>query len=204
MIEKYKNWIFDWSGTLVDDLDKVVDATNNVMSKYDKPLFTRSSFKESFRLPYAEWYQELIPGIDILEVNQYFQAGMKASNAIIPVLPYARELLQLLESKKRRIFACTSVDTNGFTQQSEENGLHTFFEKPYSGVMDKRDLIEEIIASNGLIKEETIFIGDMIHDVETAHHGGISSLAVLTGYNTQEELSSVNPTYLLENYASLL
>ncbi|MDB9741918.1 HAD family hydrolase [Akkermansiaceae bacterium] len=204
MLNTYKNWIFDWSGTLVDDTDKVVDATNHVMSHHNKPLFDRESFKRSFRLPYTEWYAEILTEGSLPEVEALFREGFKASSAEIPVLPHAREFLTLLKEKQHRIFACTSVDTGSFTEHAEDNGLLPFFEKPYSGVLDKRELIAEILESNGLKKSETIFIGDMIHDIDTAHHGGIDSLAVLTGYNTKAELESAKPTYLLEDYSSLL
>jgi ADP-ribose pyrophosphatase YjhB (NUDIX family) len=36
----------------------------------------------------------------------------------------------------------------------------------------------------------------MQHDVETAHHGGIHSCALLTGYNTLDQLREANPTHI--------
>ena len=50
-----------------------------------------------------------------------------------------------------------------------------------------------IIETHGLIKDETAFVGDMTHDIETARHGGISSIAVLTGYHHAEVLAEVRP-----------
>jgi phosphoglycolate phosphatase len=32
--------------------------------------------------------------------------------------------------------------------------------------------------------QETIFVGDMQHDVDTAHSVGVFSVAVLSGYNS--------------------
>jgi FolB domain-containing protein len=40
---------------------------------------------------------------------------------------------------------------------------------------------------------ETAFVGDMTHDIETARHGGIASIAVLTGYQHSEVLAAVRP-----------
>ena len=50
-----------------------------------------------------------------------------------------------------------------------------------------------ILETHGLNPAETAFVGDMTHDVETARHGGISSIAVLTGYNHAEILAAVRP-----------
>ena len=49
-------------------------------------------------------------------------------------------------------------------------------------------MIHRILEENNLPPAETIFIGDMQHDIETARHGGIGSCAVLTGYNSLPQL----------------
>ena len=59
--------------------------------------------------------------------------------------------------------------------------------------MDKRKKISEILEQNRLNPAETVFIGDMQHDVETAHAGGVHSCAVLTGYNTADQLAKAQP-----------
>jgi ADP-ribose pyrophosphatase YjhB (NUDIX family) len=43
----------------------------------------------------------------------------------------------------------------------------------------------------------------MQHDVETAHHGGIHSCAVLTGYNTLEQLRAAEPDLIVEHLGEL-
>ena len=57
---------------------------------------------------------------------------------------------------------------------------------------------------NQLVPEETLFIGDMQHDIETARYGGIHSCAVLTGYNTLEQLREAKPDLIVEHLGELL
>ncbi len=204
MLTHYKNWIFDWSGTIVDDVAVVVDATNHVMRHYKKPELDRAGFLSSFRLPYGEWYAEIIPEADLEDVERHFREGFSASKASVPVLPHAREFLTLLKEKGKTLFVCSSVDPASFDEQATEHQLLGFFEKTYTGVLDKKDLIGDILKAHQLDPAETIFVGDMIHDIETAHHGKLSSLAVLTGYNTKAELESARPSYLVENYSEFL
>jgi hypothetical protein len=90
-----------------------------------------------------------------------------------------------------RMFVLTSMDADAFLRQLHEFSMQDFFEKTYAGVLDKRDLIDFIIETHGLDREETAFVGDMTHDIETARHGGISSIAVLTGYHHAEVLAAV-------------
>jgi phosphoglycolate phosphatase len=51
--------------------------------------------------------------------------------------------------------------------------------------------------------DETLFIGDMQHDIETARHGGIHSCAVLTGYNTLTQLRAAEPEIIVEHLGEL-
>ncbi len=47
----FKNIIFDWSGTLVDDLALTLDASNYVFSQYGKPCMNRDEFRAEFSFP---------------------------------------------------------------------------------------------------------------------------------------------------------
>jgi ADP-ribose pyrophosphatase YjhB (NUDIX family) len=85
------------------------------------------------------------------------------------------------------------MDSDAFERQLDDFGLRGLFEATYSGVLDKREMIHRILEIHGLDPAETAMVGDMTHDVETARHGGISSVAVLTGYNHPEILAQVRP-----------
>jgi ADP-ribose pyrophosphatase YjhB (NUDIX family) len=111
----------------------------------------------------------------------------------VTVLPHAREKLEWANARGMRMFVLTSMDADAFLRQLHEFSMEDFFEKTYAGVLDKRELIDFIIETHGLDREETAFVGDMTHDIETARHGGISSIAVLTGYHHAEVLAAVRP-----------
>ena len=189
----FHNLIFDWSGTLVDDLGPVIDATNTVFGKYGVPPLDREQFRRSFRLPYHEFYAEVLPHIPLHELEAHFRPAFESSQAPVTVLPHAREKLESCASLGIRMFVLTSMDPDAFHRQLNEFGFDRFFEATYSGVLDKRALIHQILADHRLNPAETAFVGDMTHDVETARHGGISSIAVLTGYNHPEQLDTVRP-----------
>ena len=189
----FRNLIFDWSGTLVDDLGPVIEATNFVLAKYGIGPMDREEFRRRFRLPYREFYQEMLPGIPLEELEEHFRPAFDGAEATVFVLPHAREKLDWCRRLGIRTFVLTSMDAIAFARQLEEFGLKGHFEATYSGVLDKRDVIHRILETHGLAPEETAFVGDMTHDVETARHAGISSIAVLTGYNHPEVLAAVRP-----------
>ena len=189
----FRNLIFDWSGTLVDDMGPVIEATNAVLGKYGIAPYDREGFRRSFRLPYREFYAEVLPDISLEELEAHFRPAFDGSKSPVTVLPHAREKLEWAMSRGLRMFVLTSMDEDAFMRQLEDFGMKGFFEETYAGVLDKREVIEQILQTHGLVKDETAFVGDMTHDVETAKHGGISSIAVLTGYHHAEVLAGVRP-----------
>ena len=189
----FRNLIFDWSGTLVDDLGPVIEATNAVLGKYDVPALDREGFRRAFRLPYREFYAEFLPHIPIEELEAHFRPAFDAAITPVTVLPHAREKLEWCTAHGIRCFILTSMDPLAFERQMDDFGFRKHFEATYSGILDKREIIHQIIETHGLDPAKTAFIGDMTHDVETARHGGISSIAVLTGYNHAEILATARP-----------
>jgi phosphoglycolate phosphatase len=198
-----RNIIFDWSGTLVDDLPAVLKASNHVLTQSGKPAMTLEEFREEFQLPFTKFYDRHVPDVSLDKVEKWFHAEFKQAQSAVTELPHAREFLEFCRARGCRSFLLSSVHTDHFKAQCQNNGFHEYFEKPYTGVWDKREKIHEILAENGLNPDETLFIGDMEHDVATAKHGGVHSCAVLTGYNTLEQLRTARPDLIVEHLAEL-
>jgi phosphoglycolate phosphatase len=189
----FRNLIFDWSGTLVDDLGPVLEATNFVFARYGLAPLTREEFRLRFRLPYGSFYAEYLPGVPLDELERHFRLAFAASEAPVTILPHAREKLEWCAQRGIRAFVLTSMDEPAFGRQLAEFGFGKYFEATYAGVLDKRDVIHRILETHGLDPRETAFVGDMTHDVETARHGGVASVAVLTGYTHPGPLAAVRP-----------
>lgn len=194
-----ENWIFDWSGTLVDDLALVIDATNHVLRQYGVGELTREEFRARFRLPYVGFYEEVLPGVPLEELEDHFRVGFadsEAAGTTTPLLPFAVDFLTHLHAERKRIFILSSMDAPAFERHAEELGVSHFFEATYAGVLDKREQIHRILKTHALDASKTVFLGDMEHDIETARHGGVMSLALLTGYQSKEELEKSSPDVL--------
>lgn len=199
----FRNLIFDWSGTLVDDLGPVIEATNAVLGHHGIEPLDREGFRRRFRLPYRDFYEELLPGVELAELEALFRPAFDGAHSKVEVLPHAREKLEWCRQQGLRCFVLTSMDPTAFERQLDEFGLRHYFEATYAGVVDKRELIHHLLESHGLQAAETAFIGDMTHDVDTARHGGISSIAVLTGYNHPEVIAGARPDITVSNLQGL-
>lgn len=195
----YQNLIFDWSGTLVDDMGPTIEATNHVFSIYGKPALDRDEFRRLFRLPYSEFYEEHLPGVRLDELENHFRRAFAESQVPVTILPHAREKLDWCMEREIRCFVLTSMDSATFEQQLDDLNMRHYFEATYSGAVDKRQVIGSLLARHELEIPKTAFVGDMTHDVVTAKHGGVASVALLTGYTHKEVLAAHEPDWLLDD-----
>jgi phosphoglycolate phosphatase len=197
------NIIFDWSGTLVDDLPAVLEASNYVLAQAGKPGMSLEQFRAEFSLPFTRFYDRHTPDIPMPQLEDWFHSRFRQAQASVVELPHARKFLEFCRVKKFRMFLLSTIHADHFAVQGRVIDFNTFLEKAYTDVWDKRKKIHDILAENNLNPDETLFIGDMEHDIETARHGGIHSCAVLTGYNTLEQLRAAGPDLIVENLGEL-
>jgi phosphoglycolate phosphatase-like HAD superfamily hydrolase len=198
-----RNIIFDWSGTLVDDLPAVWQATNFVLAQGECAEMTLERFREEFCLPFSIFYERHLPHVSMSQLEIWFHSRFRQVQHSVCELPHAREFLEFCRAHNVRAFVLSTIHREHFAEQARVNGFDKFLEKPYTEVLDKRHKIQELLAENKLSPDETLFIGDMQHDIETARHGGIHSCGVLTGYNTLEQLRAARPDLIVEHLGQL-
>ena len=198
-----RNIIFDWSGTLVDDLPAVLKASNFVLTQSGQPAMSLDKFREEFQLPFTRFYDRHTPNVPMAQLEKWFHAEFRQSQDSVAELPHARAFLEFCRASQFRTFLLSTVHPDHFKTQCQGNGFDAYIDKPYTGVWDKREKIHDILRENDLRPEETLFIGDMEHDIATAKHGGVHSCAVLTGYNTLEQLRAAGPDMIVEHLSEL-
>jgi len=199
-----KNVIFDWSGTLADDFQPVLQATNEIFAQYGKPEFTAEDFREKFFLPFPEFYKIYLPEATMVQLDHYYHSSFKLLQDNIELLPGAEEILDYCQQQDMKIFLLSTIHQEHYDVQAERLDVKKYFTQAYAQAIDKRKTILQLLADHDLNPQETLFVGDMRHDIETARHGGVSSCAVLTGYDSLEKLKTVSPDLIFKDLVGVL
>lgn len=191
------NVILDWSGTLANDLDPVLVATNRIFEDYGRAPLSRDEFRKQFRLPFSEFYAELLPEATTEGLENLYHQFFVDLQDDVTLLPGAREFLEFCRDTGRRTFLLSTIREDHWEAQSTNLGVADFFEHAYAGVRDKRERIHGILRDHHLDPKRTLFAGDMTHDIETARHGGVLSVALLTGFDPPDKLAAAHPDVTL-------
>ncbi len=198
-----RNVIFDWSGTLVDDLPAVWRATNQVFKNAGRPEMPLEQFRAEFCLPYQGFFDRHTPDVPVAQLETWFHAAFRECQDMIAPLPHAREFLQFCRERGLRMVVLTALTEVHFAKQAAEMGFAEYFGQTYLGAKDKRTVIKKLLEENAFAPGETIFVGDMPHDIETARHGGVRAVAVLTGFSKLEQLRASGPELIVEHLGEL-
>jgi phosphoglycolate phosphatase len=188
-----RNILFDWSGTLVDDLPAVWRATNHVFRLAGVEEISLDFFRQEFCLPFHRFYDRFVPKVPLPQLEEWFHGYYRSEQESVVPLPYARDFLEFCRQRGLRTFLLSTINEEYFQAQARRIGFIEFFEHAYVAVLDKRKKIAEILAQQGLAAPETVF----------AKHGGIHSCAVLTGYNRLDQLRASEPDLIVEHLGEL-
>lgn len=198
-----KNLILDWSGTLADDLPSVLATTNRVLTHFGRGEMTLEEFRDRFRLPYTEFYDEVLPEVPIEKLQHLYLAHFPANTDAVPLLDHARGFLEYAAATGRRMAMLSSAPSEHFETQARALGVRDFFERAYCGVVDKRRQISTLLDEMNMSPDETAFIGDMRHDVEAGRAAGVLTVATATGYDSMATLMTAGPDVLVPNLSRL-
>lgn len=199
----FRNLIFDWSGTLCDDMALTIEATNYVLAQYGREPLDRKAFRNEFQLPYPDYYAVKIPEAKLEDLENYYRYSFDRSETGVTLIPHAKEFVQFCRERGVRCFILTSMDPKAFLEQATQLGMYDYFEHIHSGIHNKEHYIATLMQQHGLNPKETAFIGDMQHDIRAAHCAGITGIGVLTGYNNPTQLAESEPELTVPDLSAL-
>ena len=198
-----RNVILDWSGTLVDDLGPVLTTTNHVFATCGLPPISLGEFRAEFCLPIRKFYQHRLPQVPQAKLEEIFLTEYPRHHTGITLLPHTLDFLRFCQQQRMGAYIASSVDLQTYETQAARFGIDRFITKPYIGIEDKTTKIHHILDENRLDRNETMFVGDMEHDIEAGKAGGIHTCAVLTGYNDAAKLNAMHPDLVCEHLGEL-
>ena len=209
--DRYDSFIFDWDGTIVSLTPiRKADARFDFKISFKK---NKERKNKDFRVKNEDIesnlykvYRKSIGRIKDAEHNFKNRIEIFVLDIILRfVKPRLHngvlEVLKELDKKNKEIAVFSDGNLNRLLKEVEILKIENYFTAILSaqsvGKLKPNPLgIEILIKSMNCKKERTLYIGDMVDDVDAARNAGISSCAIAGGFNTYEDLKNSNPDYL--------
>ncbi|RLD34288.1 MAG: HAD family hydrolase [Bacteroidetes bacterium] len=197
--------IWDWNGTLLDDLDICINGINTYLKERNLNLMTRDTYREVFDFPIKDYYTKI--GFDF-EKEDFGKLSVKFLETYFNnfnqtrLFDYVPEALRQLQKKGFNNYILSAME-----QQALENSVRKFsIEKYFVAIQGANDILakgklvygKELFKNEKLIPEHTCFIGDSLHDKEVADQLNISCILISAGHQSHERLM-VNNNLVVKN-----
>ncbi|AXE31006.1 HAD family hydrolase [Chromobacterium phragmitis] len=187
--------VFDWNGTLIDDIDLAVASVNRCCARFGAEPVTRERYRREFGFPIVEFYARLgfdfnrHPFADIVAVYlEHFDAYV----ARCPMQDSVAELLELAAARGIGASVLSASQNSVLLRTLDAKRLLGSFQHvvglDHTHASGKRDEALALQARLALPPADTLFIGDTLHDCEVARHVGWRALLVETGHQDRARL----------------
>jgi len=206
----YTTIIWDWNGTLLNDLAHCVTTINILLKERHLSLLSDSRYREVFSFPVREYYEKV--GFDFSKEDfsvparqfiERYNAGIQECS----LHNHVRKVLKAFHEKKIRQFVLSAMKQDMLEETLRFHGILPVFEK-VAGLdnhyaVSKVERGRELLDSSQINPEKTCMIGDTLHDSEVARELGISCMLIADGHQSKKRLetSGVN---VLNSLADLL
>lgn len=191
--------IWDWNGTLLDDVDVSIEAMNRVLERYGLEGLNKERYRKIFRFPVRDYYE--LAGFDFgkvdfekpaLEFIEEYYSLVGAAGLSHGAL---EAVTRLSESSIRQVILSAS-ERKSLIGQVRRLGIEGRF-TDILGINNhfaasKAELALKWISDNNLDKNNTVFIGDTTHDFETASAADCPCVLVSSGHQSADALRAVS------------
>ena len=212
---KYSDIIWDWNGTLLNDVELCSAIMNNLLVSRTRPPITLKRYKEIFTFPVKDYY--IKAGHDFTEesfekIGADFMVEYEEKKYNCDLFPFSQKVLQmlkLLNIRQHLLSAYRQEELREFVKHYDISKYFTFIKGlDHIYADDKVEIGKELmnkISSDGT-KSDVIMIGDTLHDFEVANELGADCILIANGHQNIERLIKLNIPVLknLEELYNLL
>ena len=202
---KYSHIIWDWNGTLFNDIHWCIETINAMLAKRGlKTIQGVSEYHRAFCFPIRQYYQNV--GFDFEEepfeilAEEFISLYYSNKSGNCQLYPNAEAVLAAIGRSGISQVVLSASKTNHLAAQISEFGIEDHF-KEILGLSDiyaksKIDVGLDYISRTDI--DRTLLIGDTKHDYEVAKALGVDCVLIPNGHQSREVLASCDVPILEE------
>jgi phosphoglycolate phosphatase len=211
-VRKYQLLIFDWDGTLVDSIGRIVIALRHAADECDLPQLDEARLKGIIGLGLTEAIDSLYPGLSRSGLFERFRGAYAAQYLALESQPSALfpgvlEALEAFREEGYQLAVATGKNRRGLHKILEGRGWLDYFDvtRCADETASKPDplMLHEILAHCRQRPEQALMVGDSLFDLQMARRAQVCSVAVGHGAMPLELLNAESPDLAINHFDEL-
>ena len=189
--------IWDWNGTLLNDLDFCISTINVLLKKRQLNLLDHYSYKEAFSFPVKDYYESIGFDFSKEDFSVAAQEYMDIYNAGVTNCKLHSGVIDTLEHFKNRgvrQFVLSAMQPDMLAHTLKHQNIFDYFDG-IAGLNDhyaasKVERGKQFISELNVDKAQATIIGDTNHDFEVAQQLEVDCILVADGHQSKERLEA--------------
>jgi phosphoglycolate phosphatase len=194
-VSKYQHIIWDWNGTLIDDVSVCVEVVNEVLQRHGKPPITVDYYRSHFDFPVQHFYEALgfrFESTDYSRLADDYIGIYRIKQLDCTLHAHATSVLDRLNARGLGQSILSAYQGDLLRQVVD----HFDISERFTSIQGLDDLYaasktsqgHKLMERLGLPAADLLLIGDTTHDAEVAGALGIDCLLVGNGHQHAERL----------------
>lgn len=189
-----KYLIWDFNGTIIDDVDVCLEAENNTIKKYlTRPPLTRDEYLHVFSFPVKSYYEKV--GFtweehSYEEIGDYWFEEYQKREDQIKVFDGVVDLLKKAREKGIKNVIISASKQEELTKQLKQYGVYDYFDEIYGAsdiyAFSKTERGQKFMEDKN--PEDCLYLGDSLHDLDTARTMGVRCILIANGHQAKDIL----------------
>jgi phosphoglycolate phosphatase len=187
--------IWDFNGTLIDDLDLVVRSVNAQLAKRGLPALSAEAYRDVFRFPVQDYYRAIgvtFENESMADLSADFFAGYAPALKDCPLHIGVAQTLKAFEAQGTRQFVLSAMEQGMLRSMIGHLGIESHFSGIYGLAHQEGDSKvargRELLHDFRIEPTTALLIGDTDHDAEVAAALGVSAVLIGLGHQSEERL----------------
>ncbi|WP_298939917.1 HAD-IIIA family hydrolase [uncultured Psychromonas sp.] len=209
---KYQLIIFDWDGTLMDSIDKIVLCMQQAAEQQLQAIPDVQAVKNIIGLSLLKAMQQLFPSLSLIEHGRLVEAYRDQYNRMheidTPFYDGIAELLIDLKAQGYTLAVATGKGRNGLNRMmSKTNTEHLFSATICADESTSKpdpSMIYALLNELNINPSEALMVGDSSYDLDMAANAGVNSLGVSYGVHGRDILMLSAPVTVVDCLATQL
>lgn len=211
MKPKHELIIFDWDGTLMDSVAKIVRCFSAALADAAVVSPGEDAIRHVIGLGLSEAVAVLLPQADAATrarvIEGYREHFLHIDHTETELFPGVRQGLEALSAQGYLLAVATGKARRGLERVLRETATAHFFcstrcaDEAYSKPHPR--MLEDILQQTGLSASQALMVGDTTYDMQMARHAGMPGLAVTYGVHARELLAEHKPLACLDSFTEV-
>ncbi len=201
---RYKHIFWDFNGTIIDDVHNALSCVNDMLSRKDMQPISLTQYYDYVDTPIVNFYYRILPPEEVVfsEISEEYHSDYARHLCETQLALGAEELLYELKNQGLKQYIITSNYIEETVDLTKKFGVFDCFDAILGAdntlAESKIERAKSFFDANKIQRNEAIYIGDTLHDLETANALGIDCVLVAYGHQGRKLLEAHN-AYTVEN-----